>query len=280
MASRVNRLPYDRTLLEFLACWVMTTVMGHPSATWRDTGRATQVHDFDLLSPDGTVVPVEVTTAMNDSELKRLAAIQQHQAALKALAPDWHLVLALTHGARISKLVAELPGLIADVESAGLASFQTRQPAPAMPAIAERFAGVGVGDAQGWRTTPGAGSVMLRQPSVAHRDSNSVTHAVERVARLRDNETKLARAGGGHLFVWIDASDPAHLAFWDPARTGLASKPQLPQAINVVWAGQLFVQAQPAGTTSAWCGGLWRATNGDAWEDLTTLAPHLGLSLQ
>jgi hypothetical protein len=113
----------------------------------------------------------------------------------------------------------------------------------------------------------------MGQPAIHYSGPDAVTAAAEAAAHKADNLAKLAAASGGELFVWIDATDPGHLAFWDPSGCASAPAPDLATEVQTVWAGQLFSWADSAGVMTAFCGGLWRASNGSGWEDLTAMVP-------
>jgi len=117
----------------------------------------------------------------------------------------------------------------------------------------------------------------MGQPAVQYAGLDAVTAAAEAAAHKADNLAKLTAAGGGELFIWIDASDPGHLAFLDPAGCASAPAPDLPAEVRAVWTGQLSSWTDSAGVMTAFCGGLWRAANGAGWEDLTAIAPKQSL---
>src|SRR5882672_4997909 len=111
--------------------------------------------------------------------------------------------------------------------------------------------------------------VLMGQPAIHYSGPDAVTAAAEAAAHKADNLAKLTAVGGGELLVWIDATDPGHLAFWDPSGCVSAPAPDLPAEVRAVWAGQLFSSTDSAGAMTALCGGLWQASKGSGWEDLT-----------
>jgi len=270
------RLPYQKDLLEALATLVVTTILEISKVDVRDVGQSVQVHDFDVVDQAGRTQPFEVTTAMDRGQVESLAATDRYRNELSAVAGDWTLHLQLSPTARITEISSKLPALLADLHAAGTDSFYTESEGPANTALGQQFAALGIVGAQGLYS-PGAGGVLMGQPTVHYSGPDAVTAAAEAAAHSSDNRAKFAAAGGGELFVWIDASHAGHLAFWDPAGSTSAPAPNLPAEVRAVWAGQIFSWTDTAGMMTAFCGGLWRAANGAGWEDLTATAPKQSL---
>jgi hypothetical protein len=205
-----------------------------------------------------------------------LAATERKRKELSAVAGDWTLHVQLSPTARMTEITSRLPAVLADLHAAGTDSFYAESEDPANAALGQQFAALGITSAQGLYS-PGAGGVLMGQPAVHYSGPDAVTAAAEAEAHKADNLAKLAAVGGGELLVWIDASHPGHLAFWDPAGCASAPAPDLPANVRAVWVGQLFSWTDSAGVMTAFCGGLWRATNGARWEDLTANAPKQSL---
>jgi hypothetical protein len=270
------QLPYQKNVLEALAAFVVTPIVGASKVEMRDVGQGVQIHDFDVVDGAGLTRPFEVTMATDRTQVESLAATAQRRTALSAMAGDWTLYVQLSPTARISEIAKALPALLGDLHSAGTHSFNTESQDAASTALGQRFAALGMSSAQGLYS-PGAGGVLMGQPAVHYAGPDAVTAAAETAAHQPDNLAKLAAAGGGELFVWIEATHPGHLAFWDPSGSAGAPAPSLSAEVRGVWAGQLFSWTDGAGVMTAFCGGLWRASNAAGWEDLSAAAPKQSL---
>jgi hypothetical protein len=269
-------LPYQKNVLEALAAVVVGTIVNASQLDMRDAGHGVQVHDFDVVDQAGLTRPFEVTTALDQAQIQSLAATQQFQDQLSALTGDWTLHVQLSPDARITQIANGLPALLADLRAAGTHSFYTESRDPASIALGQRFAALGITNAQGLYS-PGAGGVLMGQPAIHYAGPDAVTAAAEGAAHKADNLAKLRAVGGGELFVWIDASHPGNLAFLDPSGCASAPAPDLPAEIRAVWAGQLFSWTDNTGVMTAFCGGLWRAAKGACWEDLSADVPERSL---
>lgn len=270
------QLPYQKNVLEALAAFVAGAIVRASKVEMRDVGQGVQIHDLDVVDSTGLTRPFEVTMATDRTQVESLAATAQRRDALSALAGDWTLYVQLSPTARISEIAKGLPTVLADLQSAGTTSFNTESQGAQSTALGQRFAALGITSAQGIYS-PGSGGVLMGQPAVHYTGPDAVTAAAETVAHEPDNLAKLAAAGGGELFVWIDATHPGHLAFWDPSGSASAPAPALPPEVQAAWAGQLFSWTDSAGVMTAFCGGLWRAANHAGWEDLSAAAPKQSL---
>ena len=230
----------------------------------RDTpGGPAQVHDFDLVLPDGRVLALEVTMAANPHEISQWTAIGQQNWRSTKLADTWTLSLFQVGGgpgAQIKKLRKRCEAHLAVLEEHGLSRFEgvnlvlshrLRDAIEALRGLGVRRGSLLEGTKEPWIYLASSGAYMT--------SPQAVNAAVEPLAQ--DNAAKLLKAIADerHIFVWIDSTiHGAELMLNDD----LAPEDpiDLPSGIDTAWVAREAIR--PTDPVSR----LWRATPSGGWK--------------
>lgn len=219
-------------------------------------------YDFDLVFPEGTREPVEVTASVDERRERAVAAIFNPRKGgafvqTRRCGNDW-----LVHApasANINRIKAQTDNYLADIEDAGLTRFFSARDAEENPSVERIYGDLGVkagGLAKGRPpgriciiTTPGGGGVVGTQ---------HLHLAVEAEAAKEANRRKLSgvRATRRRLFVYVH---PGNFLRWialidlEPPEAG----PRLPAEVDVLWAA--------TETCSPTTYVVWQATRASGW---------------
>jgi hypothetical protein len=236
-------------------------------------GSPVQVHDFDLLMPDGRVLALEVTTAANEGAISQRSAIGKRDWVATKLADSWTISLPQVGGgpgADIRKLRKKVEARLAMLEEHGHDWFGGRppehdevedegvtddDPPREVQEVIEALRGLGVIKARRLRDT-GETVIWLAASGIHATSPQAVNRAVEPLAQ--DNAAKLlkAEADERHIFVWIDSTiHGADLMINDD----LAPETD---GIHTAWVARRAIR--PEDPVSR----LWRVTPPGGWEIL------------
>lgn len=232
-------------LLEERAAAAVAFVLG-ARAVRRDVG-GQQMRDFDLVLPDGSVEPLEITQASNDVTRRTWARIEGLDTAAPTLTRRWVLsVLDQIPGGSSGPvpfpardLLAAAPRFLAELEKAGILEFTASTWVTAGQAEPAVVGLVGLGCEFGMSSEVEAGEsgrIILESGAGGWLDPNLIAEAVEREAAKPDNVAKLSEppdARRRHLFVFLHPSTGA--AWSVAANEDLGRLPILPSPITTVW---------------------------------------------
>jgi len=148
-------------------------------------------YDFDLIYPDGTKVPLEVTESLDRIIEATEAAIRKKGFFIprNRCKKDWYVHPAAD--AKINEARTKIDGLLADVETEGYEKFFSNTGAAHSPAIKRLFAELKIeaGSVLEWKQ-PGIGIAFPgREACVC--DATPIEQAVEAAANKEDNRRKL-----------------------------------------------------------------------------------------
>jgi hypothetical protein len=192
-------------------------------------------HDFDLEYPDGTLVPVEVTSSIDSAKVEAYAAIRKGGASVPRRHSRRNWIVHPMPDANIRRIRDEVDHYLAAIEADGLTWFHTYEHAYQYASVAAilrdlRVESGAVVSREGIQIGyPGSGGAI---------GAEAAAEAVNIEAMKRDNRQKLGRtvARERHLFVYIDALNflPwAGLREFDPS---VMKPPSLPDEITDLWA--------------------------------------------
>lgn len=233
--------------LELRAGAAAASVLG-AKLIWRDVSGAQQTRDFDLVFPDNSVEPLEITRYVDEPALRtweRLRGVTP--LAAPSLARIWVLAVPAADydpaGARVAydvrRFVRTIEPALAALEAAGLETINLGR-TERDPALANAFQVLlDLGIQDGFARQPAAGQtpyISFNAPVGGITDADLVASAIEREAAKADNQRKLAqpaRANRRHLFVVFDGSSGS---FFNAVDRGLQGRlPTLPAPITTVW---------------------------------------------
>jgi hypothetical protein len=229
----------------------------------RDEG-GRQMHDFDIVHPDGQIDALEVTLATLDELVEAKQAHSKHVGHwmdVDGLRRSWYVFS--TSRARFSRW---RPGRLADLlrglEHRAMERFSFGHDARRLPASAAVAHELGIDAAS---SQAGTGGVLVLPPnddSVWVSDHmNPGKHAIrelERTAEAADNRRKLESSGRSerHLFVWIDETN--YLPWSDLHRGQIPRRPpELGSSITMGWLATI-------GATSVVC---WTYRPSEGWQE-------------
>jgi hypothetical protein len=215
--------------------------------------------DFDLELPDGSIVPLEVTTASDECVNKQIAATvapgKGGSFVPRQLSQsDWWIHPQL--GANINQIRKNVDAYLADIEVVGLMKFAASTDC-LCHAVYRIWQDLGI-EAGATVTWDPPGRIGLAFPwQWTYVSSEHVQRAVEAEAKKPDTRRKLIHdAAQRHLFVYVDprrVSASTALVDEPPPSQG----PSLPDEVTHVWAvaagrlqGQFMVWL---GTREGWC---------------------------
>lgn len=209
-----------------------------------DDGSRPGMVDIELVTDDGCF-PVEVSQVM-DATARRFSAqwsqIQVHLESDSCVIAEYS---APPRGAQ-DRLQA-----LFDAWGAGLSV------AP------EQFRSLGISAIHRLDIGPSTEVVFFPERSIGV-DADAAVAGIQAEVDKPDNDGKLRRAGGGDLFLWMHANQPA--AFFGasglvPLRTGLA----LPASMHRVWVA--LAVADGANWEGSKVIKLWSYTSSDGWQN-------------
>lgn len=232
-----------------------------------DDGSLPGMHDLDVFHGDTRVGAVEVTTAVDRERIELWKAVNgdERRCIVPGLVGGW--MVSLRPGARAKKLREELPGLLAELEGAGISSVGWYAP-PVERGIEDRLLRLGVVDLLQGRTD-WPGSVYFTIDEDPEGSSGAVPDVADALvgwieeflshgdrADVRD---KLVRAGVAerHAFVVVPPLSTAPFTVWVVLMRAGAQVPRrdpvLPEGITHVWV---------VGAWSGGCGFRWSVAEG------------------
>lgn len=246
------------------AAAVIQRTLGVP-VEQHDDGSLPGMHDLAIRYPDGTAGAVEITAAADAESIQlwNLMNGKRERWLADGLQGGWLVTLEPT--ARAKRLLAELPGLLADLEEHDLTAVPDRH--ARLSATASDLAIV---DAfQGGTDFPGSIYVTIELPEersgrmvantgdalaawigdfLSHPDRSDVLHKLER-----------ADAAEAHAFAIVPGFSTAPFGVTDLLMRGNAplptKAPRLPRPVTHVWA----MSTWSAGVGMRWCPQLgWR----------------------
>jgi hypothetical protein len=201
--------------------------------------QSVRTHDFDLITPLGTVAALEVTSAADPRILSTEAAILDERKGgsfvpRRETANDWYICP--TVDANIHRVRKLADRYLADIEKEGLREFQGEGSAFSSLAVARIWEDLRVeaGWVASWNPP---GFIALALPGDGGwLNPHHVYEAVRVEAEKPDNREKLARSGASerHLFVYVDPSNALPWMCFREMRSG--QLPSLPAEITYVWA--------------------------------------------
>lgn len=219
----------------------------HLGGTWdkRDPGGGpSSVHDFDLVTGEGTRIAVEVTRLTDPARAAADAAIERSNWQVDGIRSDW--VVSIRGTPRVKRLKQALPAPMGVLDRSPLDRYIFGSPRQPVEVLAvEVLDALRVLEGLGVRllyrlgeAAPGPGELVISEAAVVgSTGTDLLVTAAESLAALPDNLHKLSNATGyaeAHLFVWIENSRHAEVAAmsspWLPD-----AAPLLPEAIRAVW---------------------------------------------
>lgn len=240
----------------------------------RDAGGGQQLHDFDLIFPDGSVEALEVCSFTDPVVRAQWTAVGALDVTAPTLASSW--TVAPAAGVRVKRLPKQAEPHLAVFERHGRQRFVAgdhftlaRGGAPDLVAAATALARLGIRDASVTVTEPGESSRVIIAAGVGGVGSRMLINGVvERVAAAEDNQKKLAQAVGArrrHLFIPVDVTGGP--AFTVVREQPPATAPRMPTAVDVAW-----VTGANGRTLAVERGGAWRvvAVDPKVWDN-----PHV-----
>lgn len=244
---------------EAIAISILESLLPGATARYRQD-QSTSTHDIDLEYPDGRIVPVEVTTSVDEQWMRAIAAIDEQRFVDRVRChKDWYVVPVFRQGLRIDRIRREVDGYLLQVESEGLERFFAPADAWRFPSVQRIWADLDIeaGYTLAWKPPGRIGIALPGQ--LARVDGMAVEHAVLEQAAKADNLDKLraVEAPERHLFVYIK---PDNFAVWLAVNEGHppVGVPPLPAGITDVWA------AAPARSQEECI--VWKATSSSPWE--------------
>lgn len=216
-------------------------------AVRRDLG-GKQTRDFDLVLPDGSVEPLEITIAADQVVRHTWARINQLDRDAPSLTKAWTVNVpnsVLDSNGRpipfaARDFLAEAEPLLRELETAGIAELNPTTWASAgaaQPAVM-RLLGFGCDLGMSHEIAPGEdGRIYLSSGIGGWVDPDLIAEAIEREAAKPDNQAKLSEPAGTrgrHLCVLIDSSTGA--TFSATSHGDMGRLPVLPPPITTAWA--------------------------------------------
>ncbi len=226
-------------------------------AVRRDFNTGTRIRDFDLTFPDRAIEPLELTIFAREPVLQTGRRILSRDTKMSTLTHTWLVTVPNEVGGApvdVRRLDAEAPALLADLERAGIDSFDTvvwfREPEPRLK---ETLIGLArLGCEHGRASMPGSGGPQLYVlwGSGGRVDPDLVAEAVEVEANKTDNIEKLGGSDAirRHLLVYMHSSEA--LAFAALRDGPVGRIPTLPDPITTAWIpgnGNLLYSVSPPG---------------------------------
>lgn len=245
----------------------------HLGGTWvpRDPGGGPKsLHDFDLVTEQGTRIAVEVTRLTDPARAAANAAIEDGDWKIAGLRSDW--VVDIRGTPRVKRLKAALPAPMGVVDRSPLDRYIFEKPEVAGEPLTEEVSDAlrllrGLGVRLLYRLgepAQGPGELMISEATVVGSTGTVLlVTAAQSLAVLPDNLRKLSTATGydeAHLFVWIEASRHAEVAAmsspWLPD-----TAPRLPEPVQAVWLVTAFEESV-----------VWLFDRTTGWADLGRFA--------
>ena len=222
-------------------------------------------HDFDLEYPDWRIVPVEVTTSVDEKWMRTNAAIRDQRkggpfVGRAICEHDWYVFPALRGGRSINRIRQHVDKYLAAIEAERLGQFVAPADAWRFSSVQRIWADLDIEAGYTLILDP-PGRIAIAPPAdqVARADGRGVEEAVLKEANKTDNLAKLRAVGGAerHLFVYIDpANFPAYLAITEGDLP--PGVPPLPAEITHVWAATMISSHSEYA--------VWTATSVRSWE--------------
>jgi hypothetical protein len=220
--------------------------------------------DFDLIHPDGTTEPVEVTLATDEARERVYAAIagrrREGLAIPRVLARrDW--LITPGERANIKRVRAGADALLAGIEAEGRQRFFAESDWAESAAVRRIYEEMNVEHGATLALRP-PGRILLGYPGAGgHVDADHVVDAVRTEVSKRDNRAKLGRspASRRHLVVLLEGLDPL-------AKTSMLHGPlpvqllPLPAEITDVWVVTRMWQEERCR--------VWRVSSDGRWHDV------------
>lgn len=279
----MRRVPWDE---ETDAGRVVTHFLGGIVRRVDPGGGSVQLHDLDVLLPDGVTIAIEVTRHNSPQALAVLGAIDKRRWKSPELSNVW--VVDTTPTVSVAALHRDIARLLQRLEAAGIDTLLVRRESfdatmrdeelddeereerdvlerTGTQEVAEELSGLGVRLAYSLLPAPTGGEVIVGEASQAGSTAAAVVaEAVEYHASRSDNIAKLKAASDRaerHLFVWIESSQHAAVAaFGIPRATDgevTAPAPKIPECVDTAWAVTAFEIAH-----------VWRYHRVTGWRDL------------
>ena len=225
-------------------------------------GGAAQLHDFEVVLPDGRIVAVEVTRHTVPEDNAARAAVKRKQWQFGVLRYDW--VVDMIQHYDVREVHRRFPGLLAVVEAAEVETFNLKHRTASGPAEEALLQLRTMGAQLLYRlkeASDGGGRIILGAASVAGSTAADVlVEVAERYANLPDNARKLATAEADEcdLFIWVESAH--HQAVAAMAFEVLPERvPTLPDHVDAVWLATAYDAPQ-----------VWRYVRRLGWQDLGT----------
>lgn len=216
--------------------------------------------DFDLIRPDGTSEPVEVTVSTDQGREQIYAAVLEGEQFVPRTRSRHDWSVSPYQDARIWKIRKEVDFYLADIEAEGLTKFFSEIDAVKSEAVARIMCDLKVcaGLVTQWKKPgicidlPGHGGWL---------GADRILASLEREANKPDNRRKLgkSKAPSRHLVVLIGhLNGPA----WSSMLRGMMPEQsaKLPPEITMAWIAMLVPGTE--------CYRLWRTSASLGWENL------------
>ncbi len=249
---------------------IFSALMGGTSTFTDVRGAPPMTPDFSIELPGGRQIALEVTTSTDGKVRAQINAIGKRNWESLSLSSSWSI--SFSHvGVDLRALSANVEPLLSTLEMEAVPAFDRNTNLGLLNPAAEKAIRelrlLGVQAAASVSTPPGVPTYILvgEVGPGGWAGADDVNDVVE--AEAAGNVEKLRRAGAdeGHLFIWIDSSNPApEVAMF--AGTLPSQPPTLPVGVDVVW---IATRPRPAQLDAEWAGSLWRVSATSGWEVLT-----------
>lgn len=222
-------------------------VLGARATPCDPGGGATSTRDFDLVFPDASREPLEITRHGNEAVTKTWARVERLDREAPSLRRYWTIDMPASvlnesgeaTATDVRRVLREAEPALCALEDAGCYSFDAgrmwRNEALAEPLKALLRLGCQMG--QSHEVPDGApGRIYAIAPVGGMVDANQVASAVEAEANKDDNRRKLREppeARRRHLFVHIDSSAGMTVSAVD--YTLDSRVPEVPEPITTAW---------------------------------------------
>lgn len=233
--------------------------LGRGVVTERDPGGGPEsVHDFVLTLDSDRRYAFEVTRHMHGPTEATRNEIARRDWRFDVLTHDWFV--GTQPAFHVPYLHAQLPGLLVNVESAGVEDWSARDDDTALePAVATALASHGVRMLKRWdlASDPRGGLALINQGGDGGSTAPSVlVEVAHHLATRKAGQLEAAVADEKHVFVWVDRSmgaASAVFAFGDLP----SDPPPMPEIVDAVWLADAVEGGQ-----------AWRYGRTEGWVDL------------